>query len=196
MSRFSRLLPAALFFLLAGVLLAGLLLPGERSEVPSPLVGGEVPAFNLAGLQAGNGRAYNGQARKGLSRADLLAEDGVFLVNFWASWCPPCRAEHPLLMRLTCIPGLAIHGIAHKDAPAAAAAFLNELGNPYRRIGMDEDGRAALEWGVYGVPETFIVAGGRILYKRAGPLDMRLLAGDILPLLEARGLSTACFRPA
>ena len=186
MSALPRLLPAALFFLLAGVLLLGLLLPGERSDVPSPLVGGAVPEFRLAGLQPGNG----------LSRADLLAADGVALVNVWASWCPPCRAEHPLLMRLACIPGLAVHGIAHKDGRAAAQAFLDELGNPYRRIGLDGDGRAALEWGVYGVPETFLVAGGRILYKRAGPLDAQLLAGDILPLLEARGLSTACFQAA
>ena len=186
MNPLARLLPAGLFLLLAGVLLLGLLLPGERSEVPSPLVGGAVPEFRLDGLQAGNG----------LSRADLLGQESVALVNFWASWCPPCRDEHPLLMRLACIPGLDIHGIAHKDAPAAAQAFLDGLGNPFRRIGMDEDGRTALEWGVYGVPETFVVAGGRILHKRAGPLDARLLAADILPLLQAQGLATACFQAA
>lgn len=182
MNPLARLLPVALFLLLAGILLLGLFLPGERSEVPSPLIGAAVPEFRLDGLEAGNG----------LSSADLPAGGGVALVNVWASWCPPCRAEHPLLMRLACVSGLDIHGIAHKDAPAAAQAFLDELGNPFRRIGMDEDGRAALEWGVYGVPETFVVAGGRILYKRAGPLDARLLADDILPLLRAQGLATAC----
>ena len=183
MNRLSRLVPAAIFLLLAGVLLLGLLLPGERSEVPSPLLGKEVPAFALAGLE---------ESDDGFSNTDLLEAD-VALVNVWASWCPPCREEHPLLMRLTCVSGLEMYGLNHKDSREAALEFLQELGNPFHRVGFDGEGFAGLEWGVYGVPETFLVAGGEVIYKRAGPLHEVLVVEEILPLLETAGLEAECF---
>ena len=182
MNRLSRLFPAAIFLLLASILLLGLLLPGERSEVPSPLLGKEVPVFALAGLEEGGG----------FRNTDLL-EAKVALVNVWASWCPPCREEHPLLMRLSCVSGLEMYGLNHKDSREAALAFLQELGNPFHRIGFDADGLAALEWGVYGVPETFLVADGKVIYKRVGPLHEALVAEEILPELEMAGLEAGCF---
>lgn len=178
MKIYLRLLPATLFFLLVGVLLSGLLLPGERSEVPSPLLGREVPVFHLEGLEK----------EGGFTNEDLSVEK-VALINVWASWCPPCRVEHPLLMRLSCIPGLRMFGINYKDRRDAARFFLAELGNPFGRIGFDGDGRIALEWGVYGVPETFLVVGGQISYKRVGPLNEELLVEQIMPILNTHGIT-------
>lgn len=178
MGSFSRLLPVVVFFLLVGVLVLGLLLPGDRSEVPSPLLGQEIPVFHLEDLE-----------EKGSFTNEDVVEAEVALVNVWASWCFPCRVEHPLLMRLSCIPGLSIFGMNYKDSRNAARMFLEELGNPFERIGFDGNGRMALEWGVYGVPETFLVAGGQILYKRAGPLSEELIVEKILPILDAHGLA-------
>jgi len=104
----------------------------------------------------------------------------------FASWCVPCRAEHPLLMRLARENGVSINGIAYKDKPEDSRAFLASLGDPYSRVGMDEPGRAAIEWGVYGVPETFLVDGnGVIRWKYSGPLTPELVANKLLPLIES-----------
>ena len=124
---------------------------------------------------------YEGQP--GLSTADLKAP-GVKLVNIWASWCVPCRAEHPKLEELAAM-GLTVHGINYKDTDAAADRFLQELGNPFTLIGADHSGRVGIDWGVYGVPETFVIDGqGRIVYKHIGPIQGSDIEQRILPAVE------------
>lgn len=116
--------------------------------------------------------------------ADLQA-DGIKFVNFWASWCGPCRAEHPLLEKMN-DDGLNLIGINYKDAPDNALGFLAELGDPFRQIGADRAGRSGLEWGVYGVPETFVIDGdGKVLYRHPGPLTQRVLDERIYPAIAA-----------
>ncbi|MFT6426670.1 MAG: cytochrome c biogenesis protein CcmG/thiol:disulfide interchange protein DsbE, partial [Celeribacter sp.] len=106
---------------------------------------------------------------------------GVKLVNYWASWCAPCRAEHPQLEALS-DEGVTVYGINYKDKPEAAIGFLNELGNPYAAVGADEPGRTALEWGLYGVPETYVVnADGEITYRFAGPITAEIMDKYIKP---------------
>lgn len=116
---------------------------------------------------------------------DASLRDGeVKLVNFWASWCGPCRVEHPSLEALS-DEGIPIYGINYKDQTDNAVAFLEELGDPYRAIGRDERGRTALDWGVYGVPETYVVDGkGEIILRFAGPVTQRVIEGTIRPALE------------
>ena len=105
------------------------------------------------------------------------------LVNFWASWCAPCRVEHPNLTTLA-EAGYAVHGINYKDTPAQARQFLEQLGNPFTTLAADPSGRTGIDWGIYGVPETFVVgADGRILHRHAGPITLRSLERSILPAL-------------
>jgi cytochrome c biogenesis protein CcmG/thiol:disulfide interchange protein DsbE len=145
----------------------------DPSTLPSPLIDKPVPAFELPPLA--------GRAGTGFSSADL--EGRVSLVNVFASWCVPCRVEHPLLMALA-EDGVAIYGIDYKDPADKAAGWLAELGDPYRAIGADKDGRVAIDWGVYGVPETFVIdATGRIRHRHVGPLQPRDIEGTIKPLL-------------
>lgn len=180
MNRLALLLPIIAFVLLAGMLLAGLLLPGERSDVPSPLLGSDVPTFSLEGLEEGGG----------FSDTDL--RDGVAVMNVWASWCLPCRVEHPILEKLSCVEGLELYGLNFKDTQEGAEAFLRELGNPFTHVGLDEDGLVGLDWGVYGVPETFVVGDGRVLYKHVGPLSGGIVADEIIPLFRSLELNVAC----
>ncbi len=164
-------LPAAGFVGLAGLLASGLC--RDASLLPSPLIGREVPKFDLPPVQ---GRVL------GLANTDLLGE--VSLVNVFASWCVACRAEHPLLMQLSHDKTVPIHGLNYKDAPDDAARWLNTMGDPYTRTGADRDGRVAIDWGVYGVPETFVVGtDGIIAYKQIGALTQEALAVTILPLV-------------
>lgn len=165
--------PLIVFVALAAIFWIGL---GRDPRIlPSALLDKPVPQFDLPPLL---------DANPGLATDNL--KGGVTLVNVFASWCLPCRAEHPLLERLAREEGLTIHGINYKDKTGAATAWLAELGNPYDRIGVDSDGRAAIEWGVYGVPETFIVdAQGVIRYKHVGPLMEADIAEKILPVVEA-----------
>ncbi|ATF18125.1 DsbE family thiol:disulfide interchange protein [Phaeobacter gallaeciensis] len=116
---------------------------------------------------------------------DATLRDGtVKLVNFWASWCGPCRVEHPSLDALS-EEGLAIYGVNYKDQEDNAVGFLEELGNPYRAIGRDEAGRMALDWGVYGVPETYVIDGkGTIILRFAGPITQRVIDSTLRPALE------------
>ncbi len=161
--RLLLLLPLALFALLAAHLYLGL--DGEPDRVPSPLVGRPAPAFAIEGLATG----------------DL---EPPALVNFFASWCVPCRAEHALLSRLAEQEGVTIYGIAYKDTPLDVATFLAELGNPYRRIGLDLEGLAGVDWGITGVPETFALGpDGRIAFKHAGPLTAEIARRDLLAAL-------------
>lgn len=176
--RLRFVLPITLFAALAAVFaiyLAAIDSGGKNvAEVPSALIGKPVPAFKLAGI--------NG-ATPGFSDANLGGN--AALVNVFASWCVPCRAEHPLLMRLA-REGVAIFGINVKDKPADARAFLDELGNPFRLIGADRDGRAAIDWGVYGYPETFVIdRDRRIRLRHVGPLMPHDIDQKIRPLLSS-----------
>lgn len=170
--RFTFLLPVILFVALATVLAWGL--SRDPHEISSALIGKPVPAFALPPVE---GRTL------GLSSADLKGE--VSLVNVFASWCTACRYEHSLFMRLQAEGTVPIHGLNYKDKPADAAQWLDTLGDPYTRTGADRDGRVAIDWGVYGVPETFVVsAEGRIVHKHIGPVTEKDLTETILPLIE------------
>ena len=163
--------PAALFLGLVLTFVAGL---GRDPKIlPSPLIGKPVPEFSLPPVE---GR------RLGLATDDLKGE--VSLVNVFASWCLACREEHPVLMRLQARGDLPLHGLNYKDKPADAARWLDQMGDPYRRTGADLDGKVAIDWGVYGVPETFLVdAQGRIAFKQIGPLTPEIVETTILPLV-------------
>ena len=156
------------------VVFFGFGLTQDPRKLPSALLDQAAPAFDLPGLKEGE---------PGLRTADLKGQ--VQLVNVFASWCVPCRVEHPLLMRLAKEGKVQVNGIAWKDTRPNASAFLDELGNPYKKIGFDGTGRAGIDWGVYGVPETYVVdAEGRIRYKHVGPLSEEDLEGVILPVLR------------
>ena len=146
----------------------------DPHALPSALIGRKVPKFSLPPVQ---GRTL------GLSSDNLRGE--VSLVNVFASWCVACRAEHPLLMALAQSRTVTIHGLNYKDAPADAARWLDTMGDPYARTGADRDGRVGIDWGVYGVPETFVVsADGRVRLRFAGPLTGQVRDNTILPLVE------------
>ncbi|MCT8268477.1 DsbE family thiol:disulfide interchange protein [Afifella sp. JA880] len=145
----------------------------DASQVPSALIGKEVPDFDLPPLY---------EDGKGLKTADL--EEGVHLVNIWASWCGPCRGEHPVLMQLSEDDRFDVTSINYKDEGENARRFLGTLGNPFDRIATDSTGRTAIDWGVYGVPETFIVRDGIIVYKNVGPLNTKAFQTDFMPALE------------
>lgn len=170
--RLMFLLPLALFGALALLLNWGLW--DDDDSLASPLVGKKVPEFSLPPIE---GRQV------GFTSADLQGQ--VSMVNVWASWCVPCRAEMPLLMELSQKGMVPIYGINFKDDAAEALAFLEELGDPYTAIGADQSGRVAIDWGVYGLPETFVIdAEGRIAYKHVGPFDQSTLEEDILPIVR------------
>ncbi len=160
--RFGALVPVAIFASLA-VLLYLALFWGDPGDVPSALIGRDVPQFVMPpidGLEGVPGLA-----------STALATGEPTVVNVWGSWCVPCRAEHPVLMQLAARDDVRLVGLNYKDAPENARRFLGALGNPFSAVGADRTGRIAIDWGVYGVPETFIVDGaGRITYKHVGPL--------------------------
>ncbi|MEO4045304.1 DsbE family thiol:disulfide interchange protein [Hoeflea sp.] len=165
-------LPLALAAMLAVVLAWGL--TRDPGNLPSTLIGKAVPDFALPPVK---GRTL------GLSSADLKGE--VSLVNVFASWCVACREEHPLFMALAAQGTVPLHGLNYKDQPDDAAQWLDSLGDPYTRTGADISGRVAIDWGVYGVPETFVIgADGRVAYKHIGPVSEEVLTGTILPLVE------------
>lgn len=167
------LVPALLFGAVAFYLWGGLDPARDPRIVPSVLIGRPAPAIDLPPLQEGAPR---------LTGEDLK---GPMLLNFFASWCVPCRAEHPLLMRLARSEGVTLHGIAYKDDPANSRAFLDELGNPFGKIGVDRDGRAGIDFGVSGVPETYLIdSEGIVRYRQWGPLDRRVVEEEILPRLR------------
>lgn len=173
--RWLPLLPFILFMVLAGIFLVQLLSGKDSSVVPSALIGQEAPQTPLPALEGMNLPGFDPAAFAGK----------VTLVNVWASWCAPCRVEHPVLMQLAKDGRVEIAGLNYKDKPENARRFLNELGNPYSMIGTDDAGRAAIEWGVYGVPETFLVGkDGRIAYKHVGPFTPEIMTRQILPEIE------------
>ena len=170
--RAKLLVPLAAFAVLCAFLLVGLW--RDPREVPSPLVGKPAPAFTLAQLH---------DPAKTLAPADLKGQ--VWLLNVWASWCVSCREEHPLLVELRRAKIVPVVGLDYKDDPAAGMRWLTENGDPYDVSVVDRDGRAGIDWGVYGVPETFVVdKAGTIRYKQIGPLTVEALKTKILPLVR------------
>jgi len=176
--RTSFVVPVAVFGLLAsvfGIYLYQVGIEGKVvSDLPSALIDKPVPTFDLPPID-GKGPGFSSKQLTG----------GVSLVNVWASWCAPCRAEQPMLMRLA-REGVTIYGINYKDTPAAARAYLTELGDPFKALGADTTGRTAIDWGVYGYPETFVVdRTGRIRYRHIGPIMAEDIHTKIYPLLKA-----------
>jgi cytochrome c biogenesis protein CcmG/thiol:disulfide interchange protein DsbE len=170
LKRLLTLLPLALFAVLIGYFALGL--QHDPHLLPSAMIDKPAPEFALPPLL---------DDKPGLARADLA--DGPVLVNFFASWCVPCRAEHPILARIAG-EGVRIDGIDYKDKPDDAKRWLTELGDPYRRLAVDRDGRVAIDFGVYGVPETYVVdRAGKIRYRQVGPITPDDLARTIRPLL-------------
>ncbi|MCA8869180.1 MAG: DsbE family thiol:disulfide interchange protein [Rhodobacteraceae bacterium] len=165
------LIPPVAFAALAVLFMSGLG-RDDPNALPSTLVGSPAPVLELTPL-----------ADLPLMLDDDIRQKGVKLVNFWASWCAPCRAEHPNLKKLQ-ESGVAIYGVNEKDKEADALKFLEELGNPYLAIGQDANGRQAINWGVYGVPETFVIDGkGIILLRFPGPITERVMKETILPAM-------------
>lgn len=170
MKRF--LIPLGIFIVLVGFLGIGLNL--NPREVPSPLIGKPAPDFKLPLL--------SDPARQ-LSPADLRGK--VWLFNVWASWCASCRQEHDLLLELSRQGSVPIYGMDYKDQPGDAQTVLARYGNPYVETVVDIDGRAGINFGVYGVPETYLIdKGGIIRYKHTGPLTQEILDRKILPLMK------------
>ena len=147
----------------------------DVSAIPSALIGKTAPSLSLPPLEGSNTAALTDAALKGK----------LTLVNVFASWCVPCRQEHPILKELANDSRLNIVGINYKDRNDNALRFLGELGNPFKAIGVDPNGKAAIDWGVYGIPESYLVGpDGTILYKKVGPFDERSLSQDLLPAIE------------
>lgn len=177
MRRLIFILPILVFVGLVAYFATPLLNQTDPTLIPSPLIDKPVPTFDLPPLPG---------HEKGLSSADLKGQ--VQIVNIFASWCIPCRAEAPVLMGLARTAHVPIRGINQKDKPEDAEAYLKELGDPYTSIGMDSDRRVSIDWGAYGAPETFIVdAEGRIRFKQAAPLTQADVRDTILPLLAKLG---------
>lgn len=163
MRRFLFALPILVALVFGGFFLWGLNPERDPNAIPSVLISRPAPDFELPPVDGAN--------VPGFSRADLSGNDGPVVVNIFASWCVPCRAEHSVLTRFVVEDGVRLFGINYQDEPEDAARWLDELGNPYERIGSDIDGRVAIDWGLTGVPETFIVGpDGTILFKQIGPV--------------------------
>jgi cytochrome c biogenesis protein CcmG, thiol:disulfide interchange protein DsbE len=176
------LVPVAVFAVLATVFAVYLwqVGPGGKdiSQIPSAMIDKPAPQFDLPAIKD----LPETLNVPGFKTADLKGR--VSLVNVWASWCPPCRIEHPILMTLA-ERGVTIYGINYKDKPEDAIRFLSKLGNPFKQIGVDTSGRAAIDWGVYGYPETFVVdASGHVRYRHVGQIYPHQLDSLILPLLK------------
>ncbi|HKX64651.1 MAG TPA: DsbE family thiol:disulfide interchange protein [Rhizomicrobium sp.] len=175
MKRWIAIVPITAFAVLAFFLFKSLWSPAP-SVIPSVLINKPAPRLTLPALDAQSAA---------FTLADLTAGH-VSVVNVFASWCAPCRLEAVQLDILSKLPGVAVYGLAQKDKPAATRAFLDEVGNPFDRIARDDDGRASIEWGVYGVPETFVVDGkGIIRLKFIGQLTEDVLARQVVPAIKA-----------
>lgn len=173
------ILPAAIFIVAAVVFAIGLTSDRQPDSIPSVLIDKPAPDFSLPPIE--------GLDLPGLATADLKGAP-VTVVNVWASWCLPCKAEHPLLMRLAQQPGVRLVGINSNDKPEDARAFLAGLGNPFAAIGADRNMRVGIDWGISGVPETFFLdREGVIRYRHVGAIDEVTLKDTLLPIVEAIG---------
>lgn len=169
-------LPLIIFGGLAIFFLLQLTSGRNAQDLPSVLIGKQAPSLSMEAIEGSGIPALNTEAISGK----------LTLVNVWASWCVPCRQEHPFLLELSKDPRVQIVGLNYKDKNENALKFLNELGNPYTAVGVDPNGAASIDWGVYGVPETFLISpSGEILYKHIGPIDARGFEAKILPAIEA-----------
>ena len=173
MSKIRFLLPLVLLACLVWFLGAGLKL--DPKEVPSPLIGRPAPDFQLTRLD---------NAQTVVSRADMVGQ--VWILNVWASWCAACREEHPVLLRFAARTPVVIMGLDYKDERAAGQRWLRNFGNPYRASLFDEDGRVGIDWGVYGVPETFVIdKEGIVRFKHIGPLTDEVIQTRLEPLIRS-----------
>jgi cytochrome c biogenesis protein CcmG/thiol:disulfide interchange protein DsbE len=178
MRRLIYLLPLVLFLVLAGYFAVSLRPGHDIHELPSAMIEKPAPSFDIAGL--GDSKPLALETLKGRP----------FIINFFASWCVPCRIEHPLLMRLAEQNHLPLYGIDYKDKPDDGSRLLATFGDPYRQVGVDRDGRVGLDFGVYGVPETYVVDSTGVIRKRfVGPLTADAVANELLPLLKQLGRS-------
>jgi cytochrome c biogenesis protein CcmG/thiol:disulfide interchange protein DsbE len=167
------LLPGAVFALLVAVFAVGLF--RDPGYVPSPLIGKPAPEFSLPRLD---------DPQKKLQRPDLIGK--VSLVNVWATWCTGCRQEHETLLALARDGSVPIFGINWKDDPVLARQWLQQLGDPYAAVGVDEEGGTAIDWGVYGAPETFLIAAdGTVLYKHIAPMTLAVWRDEFMPRIAA-----------
>ncbi|MDJ0931643.1 DsbE family thiol:disulfide interchange protein [Breoghania sp.] len=185
------LLPLIIFAALAALFLMQLKVGRAPNEIPSALINRPAPQFDLPELA---GLKRDGKQVPGISTADLIGDNGtgpalkdqVTVVSIFASWCVPCREEHPVLETLAERPEVRLVSLNYKDKTENALRFLGTLGNPYDAVGVDEKGRAGIDWGVYGVPETFVVdRTGRIRYKFIGPLNPKSLREVLIPKIDA-----------
>lgn len=170
MSRFGPLL---IFMALVGFLYVGL--HRDPHEVPSPLIGKPAPAFTLTRLD---------DANKTITRDQLLGH--VYLLNVWASWCVSCRDEHPILVEYVRRHPIEIYGLDYKDSRPEALAWLQQLGNPYQASLFDADGRVGIDYGVYGVPETFVIdKKGVVRFKQTGPISPEIMMNTLAPMIQS-----------
>jgi DsbE subfamily thiol:disulfide oxidoreductase len=173
MRRLLHLLPVLAFGAIAGWFWLGLAPDRDPTEIPSVMIGKPVPDFDLPPLVPGS---------PSLKSSELKGQ--VTLINFFASWCVPCRAEHPLLFTLGQDKRVKIEGIAYKNKPGDTNAYLAELGNPYERVVVDEPGRTAIDFGLYGVPESYLVdRNGVIRFRQVGPLTEEVIDHQLRPLI-------------
>ncbi len=178
------LLPLSIFVGMAGLFAYQMKFGNNPNEVPSVLINKPAPSFDLPALDAKFGiRRPDDGLLPGFKTADLKGK--VSVVNVWASWCPTCRDEHPILLDMTKDKRFELVGLAYKDEPANSARFLRNHGNPFDSVGMDLSGRTGIDWGVYGAPETFIVdRTGTIRHKHIGALTPRSMVESFMPKLE------------
>ena len=171
----SRVVPLLVFILLIGLLLVGLKISDRKTLIPSPLIGKQVPVFDLPVLD---------NPGQNLSQESFLGKP--YLVNFWASWCPTCRVEHPVITELAKRNAISIVGLNFRDLPADARTWLDRYGDPYDVNLVDADGRVSIDFGVYAAPETFLVdAAGIIVFKHIGALTPEIIENEILPRVAA-----------
>jgi cytochrome c biogenesis protein CcmG/thiol:disulfide interchange protein DsbE len=180
--RWGVILPLVIFVSLAGLFWYALH-TGDPSRLPSAMIGKPVPQFTLAPLDGLKGK--DGAPVQSFSSADL-ADGKPTIVNVFASWCVPCLEEHPMLLALAKEPGVRLYAINYKDNPDSARRFLGRYGDPFARVGVDPTGRTAIDFGVYGVPETYVItADGKIAYRHVGSLTEQAIKEKILPLLQS-----------
>jgi len=174
----TRFLPLIAFIGLAVLLLVGVMMNSgkDNSAIPSPLIGKPAPRFSLPVLN---------QPGRIIKTADL--EGQAYLLNVWGSWCPACQIEHPVISELARSGKLKVVGYNYKDETDAANKWLQQFGNPYDLILFDDSGRVALDWGIYGAPETFLIdAKGIVRWKHVGPITPEIIEQEILPALESK----------